>query len=179
MNITKRLITAALFSALLMPCTLAVAAHHEEAEKSVDIEKQHQIERECEKVIYTFLRRFENEHAKAADLFTKNGSSSFSTTGEPTVGRDKIREAWSGIDSGKVELNALVASNLLVQADSEDKASAFCYVRHYQFRFKSDKHEEAPVQPPAGPMMSWTFEFEFEDGVWKISKLEVRGYYVR
>ncbi len=161
----------------LLPCSNAAAAHHEKTEEAVGIEKRHQIQRECENLVYEFLRLFENEHAKAADLFTEDGEASFSAAADPTVGRDKIREAWSGIDSGKVELNALVANNLLVKVVNENNATAFCYVTHYQHRYKDAKREGDSVQTKGSPLMSWTFEFKPEDGKWKISRTAVRGYY--
>ncbi len=162
---------------LTLPCGLAVGAQHEGEEKSVDIAKRQQIEQECERIVYKYLRLFENEHGKAAELFTKDAEVSFSSTGEPTVGRDALRESWSGIDANKVEINALVANNLLVEVSNEHHATAFCYVTHYQHRYKDSKREGESVQPKGSALLNWTYEFNDSEGDWKISKMTIRPYY--
>ena len=62
--------------ALVSVLPLAVAADAT-GKESMDIQKRQEIERECERIVYTFLQVFEGEHAKTADLFTEDGSVPF------------------------------------------------------------------------------------------------------
>lgn len=138
----------------------------------MDLQHRHQIERECERLVYMFLRFFEDEHSKAADLFAEDGQ--FNTL----VGADNIRKEFLIIEKrAVVELNALVATNLLVYVIDENNAKGFSYVTHYQHRFKDEKREGPPVQTPTTPIMSWTYEFKRVGSDWKFSKLEIGAYF--
>jgi len=142
----------------------------------MNLQQRHQIERECERLVLKFMRLFENEHSKAADLFAEDGKFLAGGT-EHTVGSATLREGWSHIDAARVELNALVVTNLLVDVIDENSAEGSSYVTHYQYRFKDSKREGNPTQPPAGPMLRCTYEFKAVDGEWKFANLEFQGYY--
>jgi hypothetical protein len=138
--------------ALVSVLSLAVAADAT-GKESMDLQERQEIERECERIVYTFLRFFEREHAKTADLFTKDGSVPF-PAGKITVGREAIREFFSTIDAKDVELNLLLANNLLITVVDEDNATM-------------------GVLREPNTVTSWFWEFKRVKGEWKISKLDV------
>jgi hypothetical protein len=137
---------------------------------SMSLRKRHEIEHECERPIYTFLRLFERDHSEVADLFTEDGSVQFPPTG-PTVGREAIRERFSAVDVDDVELNVLIANNLLITVIDENNATGFCYVTHRQHRYKDSKREGTPVLRDPWTISGWSWEFKRVEGEWKISKL--------
>jgi hypothetical protein len=149
--------------ALVSVLPLAVAADAT-GKESMDLQKRQEIERECERIVYTFLRFFEREHAKTADLFTKDGSVPF-PAGKITVGREAIREFFSTIDAKDVELNVLLANNLLI--------TVVCYVTHLQHLFEDSKREGMGVLGEPNTVTSWFWEFKRVKGEWKIGKLDV------
>jgi len=138
--------------------------------KSMDLRQRLEIERECERPVYTFLRLFESEHGKVADLFTEDGSAQFPPAG-PTVGREAIRERFSGVDPNNLELNVLIANNLVVTVIDESNATGFCYVTHYQHRYADSKREGTAVLHDPWTISGWSWEFKRVEGEWKISKL--------
>ena len=157
--------------ALVSVLPLAVAADAT-GKESMDLQKRQEIERECERIVYTFLRLFEGEHAKTADLFTEDGSVPF-PMGKITVGREAIREFFSTIDARDVELNVLMANNLLITVVDEDNATGFCYVTHLQHLFEDSKREGMGVLREPNTVTSWFWEFKRVKGEWKIGKLDV------
>jgi hypothetical protein len=157
--------------ALVSVLPLAVAADAA-GKESMDLQKRQEIERECERIVYTFLRFFEREHAKTADLFTEDGSVPF-PSGKITVGREAIREFFSTIDARDVELNVLMANNLLITVVDENNASGFCYVTHYQHAFADSEREGQGILREANTVTSWYWEFKRVKGEWKIGKLDV------
>jgi len=157
--------------ALVSVLPLAVATDAT-GKESMDLQKRQEIERECERNVYTFLRFFEREHAKTADLFTEDGSVPF-PMGKITVGREAIREFFSTIDARDVELNVLLANNLLITVVDENNASGFCYVTHYQHAFADSKREGQGILREANTVTSWYWEFKRIKGEWKIGKLDV------
>jgi len=140
-------------------------------EGSMSLQQRHEIERECERPVYTFLRLFEREHAEAAELFTEDGSALLG--GEPKVGREAIREFFSGIDVDDVELNVLIANNLVITVIDQDNAKGFCYVTHYQHRYADSKREGQAVLRTPHTITGWSWEFRRVKGEWKISRLEL------
>ncbi len=136
---------------------------------SMDLRQRHEIEHECERPVYTFLRLFERDHSEVADLFTEDGSVQFPPAG-PTVGREAIRERFSSVDPNDVELNVLNANNLLITVIDEDNATGFCYVTHYQHRYADSKREGTPVLSAPWTISGWSWEFRRVEGEWKISK---------
>jgi ketosteroid isomerase-like protein len=155
--------------ASVLPLALTADATGNE---SMDIHKRLEIERECERHVYTFLRLFEGEHAKTADLFTKDASVPF-PSGKPTVGREAIREFFSTIDARNVELNVLMANNLVITVVDENSATGFCYVTHYQHVYADSKREGQAVLRAPNTVTSWYWEFKRVQGEWKIAKLDV------
>ena len=156
---------AILVIGLALASTLASADHHKGGESTMSLAQRHQIEHEGERLINAFLRLFENEHSKTADLFTEDGQA-FSS-----VGREKIREGFSTIDAQKLEANVLISSNILVTVIDENNAAGSCYVTHYQHRFADAKHEGQAESRAPNTITRWNWEFKQVDGKWMISKL--------
>jgi len=140
---------------------------------SMDLRQRHEIERECERPVYTFLRLFESEHGKVADLCTEDASIQFPPEG-PTVGREAIRERFSGVDPNNLELNVLMANNLVITVIDENNATGFCYVTHRQHRYADSKREGPAVLHDPYTITGWSWEFKRVEGEWKISKLVCR-----
>jgi hypothetical protein len=140
--------------------------------KSMDLLQRHEIERECERQVYTFLRLFEGEHAKTADLMTEEASVPF-PSGKITVGREAIREFFSTIDSRNVEIHVLMANNLVITVVDENHATGFCYVTHYQHLYADSKREGQGVLRAPNTTTAWYWEFKRVGGEWKIAKLDV------
>ena len=138
--------------------------------KSMAIQKRHEIERQCERPVYTFLRLFEGEHEKVANLFTEAGSVQFPPS-LLAVGRHAIRERFSKVDTDNLEHNVLIANNLVIDVIDENHATGFCYVTHYQHRYADSKREGTPVLRDPWTISAWSWEFQNVNGEWKISKL--------
>jgi hypothetical protein len=167
----KNLIVAAVALALISMAAFVVIAD-DTGKEAMEMCKRMQIERVCERQVYTFLKLFEREHAKTADLFTEDGSVPF-PAGKITVGREAIREFFSTIDAKDVELNLLLANNLLITVVDEDNATGFCYVTHLQHLFDDSKREGMGVLREPNTVTSWFWEFKRVKGEWKIGKLDV------
>jgi hypothetical protein len=157
--------------ALISVLALALTADAT-GKESMDIHKRLEIERICERQVYTFLRLFEGEHAKTADLFTEDGSVPF-PSGKLTVGREAIREFFSTIDARKVELNVLMANNLVITVVDVNSATGFCYVTHYQHLYADSTREGQAVMREPNTITSWHWEFKRVQGEWRIAKLDV------
>jgi hypothetical protein len=130
------------------------------------------IEHACERPVYTFLRLFERDHSEVADLFTEDGTMQFSHE-DPMNGREAIRERFSTVDPNDVELNTLLANNLLITAIDENNAKGFCYVTHYQHRYADSKREGRGLVNGPHTITGWSWEFERVGGEWMISKILV------
>ena len=167
----RNIVLAGIGLALISMLSLTVIAEST-AKEAMDIEKSQEIERECERIVYTFLRFFEREHAKTADLFTKDGSVPF-PAGKITVGREAIREFFSTIDAKDVELNVLLANNLLITVVDENNATGFCYVTHLQHLFPDSKREGQGVLGEPNSVTAWQWNFERVKGEWKIGEVDV------
>jgi hypothetical protein len=167
----RNIVLAGIGLALLSVTPLAFTAEAT-GKESMDIQKRQEIERECERHVYTFLRFFEGEHAKTADLFTEDGSVPF-PIGKITVGREAIREFFSTIDARNVELNVLMANNLVITVVDENNATGFCYVTHYQHGYADSKREGQAVLRAPNTITGWYWEFKRVQGEWKIGELDV------
>jgi len=167
----RSIVLASIGVALISVVPLALTADAT-GKESVDIHKGHEIERECERLVYTFLRLFEGEHAKTADLFTEDGSVPF-PIGKFTVGREAIREFFSTIDVRNVELNVLLANNLVITVVDENNATGFCYVTHYQHAYADSKREGQAILRAPNTITGWHWEFKRVKGEWKFGKLDV------
>ncbi len=157
----------ALTAVTMLPWAFTVDAAEE---GSMDIRERHEIERACERSVYTFLRLFEGEQSKTADLFTENGSVQF-LPGAPKVGRETIREEYSRLETVDTNLNVLIASNLLITAIDENNAAGFCYVTHFRHEHADSKREEQGVLRAPNSITGWSWEFRRVEGEWKISTL--------
>jgi hypothetical protein len=166
----RNTVLAGIGLALISVLPLALTADAT-GKESMDIHKHYEIGRECERLVYTFLRLFEDEHAKTADLLTEDGSVPF-PIGKPTVGREAIREFFSTIDARNVELNVLIANNLVITVIDENDATGFCYVTHYQHLYADSKREGQAVLRAPNTITSWHWEFKRVKGEWRIGKLD-------
>jgi hypothetical protein len=164
-------IVAGVALALISVVTLVVIAD-DTGKEAMGMCERMQIERVCERQVYTFLRFFEREHAKTADLFTEDGSVPF-PAGKITVGREAIRKFFSTIDAKDVELNVLLANNLLITVVDENNAKGFCYVTHLQHLFEDSKREGMGILREPNTVTAWYWEFKRVEGEWKIGKLDV------
>jgi len=163
LNITLTKVIAS--TALVTAPMLAFADHHEETTKMSTAER-HEVHHECERLINKFLRHFEREHAKAADLFTEDGQAL------GNEGREAIREAFSQFDARDVEVNVLISSNILIDIEKKDHAKGACYVMHYQYAHPDSKREGQPELQSPKSITRWIWEFTHVDGKWYISKLD-------
>jgi hypothetical protein len=166
------LVLAGIALALIAALSCAFMAYAA-GEEPMNLHKRQEIEDQCERLVYTFLRLFESEHAKTADLFTEDGSAEF-IPGSATVGREAIREAFSAIDPNKVEVNVLFAGNLVITVVDENAATGVCYVTHYQHAYKDSKRQGPAILRSPNTITKWFWEFKPVDGEWKISKLDVK-----
>ena len=165
------IVLAGIGLALISVLPLALTADAT-GKESMDIQKRQEIERECERIVYTFLRFFEGEHANTADLFAEDGSVPF-PIGKITVGREAIREFFSTIDVRNVELNVLMANNLVITVVDENNATGFCYVTHYQHGYADSKREGQAVLREPNTVTGWFWEFKRVKGEWKIGEVDV------
>lgn len=152
---------------VLMSLTLVIAVMVPIAcaDDSMQLQQRQSIEHECERLVYKFLKFFEFEHAKSADLFTEDGQAF------DNVGRETIREAFSKIDPQDIEVNVLLSSNLVIDVSDKDHATGAGYVMHFQDRHPDPKREGRPILRLPKTVTWWEWEFEQEDGNWRISKL--------
>ena len=130
------------------------------------------IERACERVIYAYSRALDlGDMSAAADFFAENGS--FARPMAPTVviqGREAIRTAL--LTRPKTLLTKHVATNVLIDVESRDKARGLSYLTMISAT-QADGTE--PPYVSAGPVYFCEFADRFvrEGGEWKI--LERRG----
>lgn len=133
----------------------------------MDIQQRHQIEHECERLEYQFLRLFEHEHSKVADLFTEDGVLAIEQTRK---GRDVIREAMLEVEKNAVrEVGTLIATNVIVDVIDENNARGESHLLHYKHVRKDEKDEGPwPLYDPLG-IYRWVAEYKHVNGEWKIA----------
>lgn len=133
--------------------------------------KELEVRAQCERLVYKFLQVLEQEQAKVADLFAEDGQAF------KLVGREKIREHFAAIAAVDDNVNVNLCTNLLIDVDDEDHASATNYVTHYV----ADR-EAADLTDPMGARVGgelktartitrWSWEFRRVEGEWLISRL--------
>ena len=166
-NIVVAGIGLAMISVLALTLTVDASG-----KKEMDVSTHLEIERACERQVYSFLHFFERDHDKAADLFTKDGSVPF-PAGKITVGREAIREFFSTIDAKDVELNVLLANNLRITVVDENSAKGSCYVTHLQHLFEDSKREGQGVLGEPNSVTAWHWNFKRVKGEWKIGEVDV------
>jgi len=132
------------------------------------------IEHECARLLYKFLRLFEHEHSKAADLFTEDGSMHWLSIpgSEPLVGADAIRKSFLQVEehAGR-EINLLLVNNVVVDVIDENNATGQAHVTHYQYVRKDEKDEAPwPLSGPPRVISRWVTEYKRVDGEWKIAR---------
>ena len=133
---------------------------------AMDLQQRHEIQRDCERLIYDFLDRFESEHSKIANLMTEDGRALGS------FGREAIREKALVIEKrAVVKVNALIATNLLVSVMDENSATATCYVTAYQHVYKDSKREGQAALTEPNSVTIWNWQFKRVKGEWKISTM--------
>ena len=96
---------------------------------------------QCERLIYRFLQLLQADQAATADLFTEDAQA-FTLNG-----RQAIREHFAGIAKVDHNVNVNLSSNLIVEVEDEDHATATNYVTHYV----SDPVTDVTV-PMGGPV---------------------------
>ncbi|MEM7363287.1 MAG: nuclear transport factor 2 family protein [Pseudomonadota bacterium] len=130
----------------------------------------HETHYACERLIYRFLDLLESDQSATADLFSEDADAF------GLIGREAIREHFEGIERVDNNVNVNLCTNLLVDSQDDDHATASHYVTHYV----SD-----PIGSLTNPMggevqgessvprsiTRWHWAFERVDGVWLISKM--------
>ena len=106
-----------------------------------------------------------------ADLFAEDGQAF------ELVGREKIREHFAAIAAVDDNVNVNLSTNLLIDVDDEDHATATNYVTHYV----ADREAEDLTDPTgarvggelntARSITRWSWEFRRVGGEWLISRL--------
>ena len=167
----RNIVLAGMVLTLISVLPLALTADAT-GKKEMDVSTRLEIERACERQVLTFLKFFEGEHAKAADLFTEDGSVPF-PSGKITKGREAIRKFFSTIDSKDVELNVLLTNNLFITVVDENTATGSCYVTHLQHLFPDSKREGQGVLGEPNTVTAWYWNFERVKGEWKIGEVDV------
>ena len=124
----------------------------------------------CERLIYRFLQLLQADQAATADLFTEDAQA-FTLNG-----REAIREHFAGIAKVDHNVNVVLSSNLMVEVEDEDHATATNYVTHYVSDPVTDV--TVPMGGPVGGETSiprtitrWSWAFLRIEGEWLISKM--------
>ena len=124
----------------------------------------------CERLILRFLDLLEADQGATADLFAPNGEAF------GLVGRDAIREHFAAIEKVDNNINLNLCTNLLVDAQDDDHATATHYLCHYVADPISGL-----IDPMGGQVQGetsvprsitrWSWSFERIDGLWLISNM--------
>ena len=130
-----------------------------------------EIHKQCERLIYRFLKVLEGEQANVADLFAENGQFF------KYVGREQIREHFDGIEKVDNNVNVNVCNNLLIDVEDEDHATATHYCTHYvadpepqDLKDPSGAHVPGELST-ARTITRWSWEFRRVGDEWLISKM--------
>ena len=130
-----------------------------------------EIHKQCEQLIYKFLRVLEGEPAKTADLFAEDGRA-FNL-----VGRDQIREHFGGIEKVDNNVNVNLCNNLVIDIVDEDHATATHYCTHYVADLEPEDLKDPignhvkGVLDTARTITRWSWEFRRVGDEWLISTL--------
>jgi hypothetical protein len=96
----------------------------------VDLEKQQQIERECERLMYQYCHFVDHDEAsKIADLFTEDGI--WKNVKATWTGRDEIRAGFQRREDNKGRMSRHVCTNALIDVISETEATGIVYMSLY------------------------------------------------
>jgi hypothetical protein len=130
-----------------------------------------EIHKQCEQLIYKFLKVLEGEQAKTADLFAEDGRA-FNL-----VGRDQIREHFGDIEKVDNNVNVVLCNNLVIDIEDEDHATATHYCTHYvsdpepeDLKDPTGNHVKGELDT-ARTITRWSWEFRRVGDEWLISKL--------
>jgi len=133
----------------------------------MDIQQRHQIEHECERLVYKWLRLFEHEHSKVAEMFTEDAV--WRGTENAVKGRDAIRETFLRVEKHAApEVNTLVATNVVIDVIDENNATGEFYVTHYQHIRQGENKGPYPLYDP-NSIGRWVDEYKRVNGEWKIA----------
>ena len=121
-------------------------------------------------MILRFLDLLEADQGATADLFAPNGEAF------GLVGRDAIREHVAAIEKVDNNINLNLCTNLLVDAQDDDHATATHYLCHYVADPISGLTDPmgGQVQGETSVPRSitrWSWSFERIDGQWLISNM--------
>jgi len=130
-----------------------------------------EIHKQCEQLIYKFLKVLEGEQTKTADLFAEDGRA-FNL-----VGRDHIREHFGDIEKVDNNVNVVLCNNLVIDIEDEDHATATHYCTHYvsdpepeDLKDPTGNHVKGELDT-ARTITRWSWEFRRVGDEWLISKL--------
>lgn len=131
--------------------------------------EQFEIERACEQLVYAYSRALDlGDMSRAADYFAENGSIARPMTPDQVVnGREAIRASL--LTRPKSLITRHLATNVMIKAESRDKASGISYLTMIATTPGTD------AKPPFhsnGPIYFGEFKDRFirEHGIWKFEE---------
>jgi hypothetical protein len=128
-----------------------------------------EIERACERLVYTYVRALDRgDGSAAADCFAAEGSFARPMTPDTVVqGREAIRASLKARPASL--LTKHVASNVIIEVDSRDRAHGISYLTMIA---TTPAAGAPPPHVAPGPLYFGEFVDRFvrEDGVWRFSE---------
>ena len=131
-----------------------------------------EIHDQCEQLVYRFLQLLEGQQGKTADLFTEDAHVL------DHIGREQIRQHFSGIEAVDNNVNVNVSSNLTIDIGDQDHATASNYVTHYVAKRLAETLFDPWGAPVSGELSTprtitrWSWEFKRVELEWLISKIK-------
>lgn len=134
--------------------------------------EEFEIQRECERLVYRFLKTLESEQGSTADFFTEDGQAF------DLVGRERIREHFKSIESVDNNVNVNLSTNLVIDIENAYHARATNYVTHFVAQ-PAPSDLTVPQGGQVGGELDtprsitrWDWEFIRIGDEWLISKLQ-------
>lgn len=136
-------------------------------------------ERACERLIYDYARFVDSgEAARIADLFTEDGVWT-GANGHSMNGHAELRAAFSGRQALTRRLSRHVMTNVVVDVQSDDRATGIAYLINYRHDSDSDTPERpGPARHPKF-VGDYHLEFRRENGEWRIATLRFDLLFLR
>jgi len=136
-------------------------------------------ERACERLVYDYARFVDTgEASRIADLFTEDGVWT-GANGHSMNGRAELLASFSARQALTRRLSRHVMTNVVVDLQSEDRATGIAYLINY----RHDSSNEVPERPgPArNPKFVGDYHLEFRrvDGEWRIATLRFDLLFLR
>jgi hypothetical protein len=140
--------------------------------ESLSVAERFEIERACERLIFTYVRLLDiGNLGAAADCFAAEGSLRRPLAPDQVIqGRETIRTSL--LARPRELLTKHLATNIMIEVDSRDRAHGLSYLTMIS---TTPPAGAAPPFPSQGPIWFGEFEdwFILEEGAWKF--LERRG----